>query len=325
MKDYPYMYARASAKKAKLYTERDYENFLKMDANEISRKMEEGEYSKEINEFGSEFNGADLVERALNRNLANTFEHLLKISSEDAKPVIKAYMRRYDIINYKRIIRWKQTNQEEEVEHILYPIGTMGLSFERIRESSLQEIIDHIEFKDSDINYRSRVAGCDSPGEIEACLDKSYAEEIRMVASKSRSKEFKSFVKTEQLYQDIEVALRLKKYDVEREKIEEKLISENIKDIRPVLEADDFELALEEARDITGASGDNLEELEHSIEQRRLEEALATLHREPLGLSSVIGYLVAKTIEVENLRMIARAKETGIQNRETIRENLVIA
>ncbi|EHK00557.1 putative RNA-processing protein, partial [Candidatus Haloredivivus sp. G17] len=55
MKDYPYMYARTSAKKAKLYKERDYEKLLKMDVNEISRKMEEGEYSKEINEFGSEF------------------------------------------------------------------------------------------------------------------------------------------------------------------------------------------------------------------------------------------------------------------------------
>ncbi|EHK01675.1 hypothetical protein HRED_07524, partial [Candidatus Haloredivivus sp. G17] len=35
----------------------------------------------------------------------------------------------------------------------------------------------------------------------------------------------------------------------------------------------------------------------------------------------MIGYLVAKTIEIENLRMIARAKETGIQNQDTIREN----
>jgi vacuolar-type H+-ATPase subunit C/Vma6 len=56
----------------------------------------------------------------------------------------------------------------------------------------------------------------------------------------------------------------------------------------------------------------------------RLERALRTLHREPLGLSSVIGYIVAKEIEIENLRIIARAKETGIQNNDTVRDNLVI-
>ena len=324
MKDYPYMYARTSAKKAKLYRERDYEKLLKMDVNEISRKMEEGEYSKEINEFGSEFNGADLIERALNRNLANTFEHLLKISSEDAKPIIKAYIRRFDIINYKRIIRWKQTDQSEEVQHILYPIGTMGLSFEKITEASLEEIIEQIEFKNSKIDYRSKVSECGEPEEVEKCLEKAYKQEIREIASSTNSKEFQRFVETEQLYQEIEIALRLKKYDVPQEKIMERLSSDK-EELKPILDAKDIKSAIEEAEKLTGASGKNLEELEHSIEQRRLEEALATLHREPLGLSSVIGYLVAKTIEIENLRMIARAKETGIQNQDTIRENLVIS
>lgn len=324
MKDYPYMYARTSAKKAKLYTERDYDKLLKMDVNEISRKLEEGEYSKEINKFGSEFKGADLIERSLNRNLANTLEHLLKISSEDAKPIIKAYIRRFDIINYKRIIRWKQTDQSEEIEHILYPIGTMGLSFEKIREASLEEIIDRIEFKDSDLDYRSKIRECETPEEIEKCLDQAYTQEIRDIASSTKSKEFQSFVETEQLYQDIEIALRLKKYGVSREEITERLASDS-EVLNPVLDAEDTESAIEEAERITDASGENLEELEHSMEQKRLERALATLHREPLGLSSVIGYLVAKTIEIENLRMIARAKETGIQNQDTIRENLVIA
>ena len=319
------MYARASAKKAKLYTEKDYERFLKMEVNEISRKMEEGEYSEEINYFGSEYNGADLIERSLNRNLANTLEHLLKISSEDAKPIIRTYLRRFDIINLKRIIRWKQTDEAEKIEHILYPIGTMGLSFEKIREDSLEEIIEFIEFPDSEMDYRSEVEKCETPQEIEACLDRVYSEEIRNLADKTRSKEFKSFVDTEQLYQDIEVALRMKKYDVPEAEVRSRLTGGKIDEIEDIIQADNLEEAIAKAEELTGAEGENLEELEHSMEQRRLEEALATLHREPLGLSSVIGYMVAKTIEVENLRMIARAKETGIQNKETIRNNLVIA
>lgn len=325
MRDYPYMYARASAKKAKLYTEKDYERFLKMEVNEISRKMEEGEYSEEINYFGSEYNGADLIERSLNRNLANTLEHLLKISSEDAKPIIRTYLRRFDIINLKRIIRWKQTDETEKIEHILYPIGTMGLGFDKIREDSLEEIIEFISFPDSEMDYRSEIEECETPQEIEACLDRVYAEEIRSIAEKTRSKEFKAFVDTEQLYQDIEIALRLKKYDVAEEEIRDRLKAGKTEKIESIIQAEDIDEAIEIAEELSGAEGENLEEFEHSMEQRRLEEALATLHREPLGLSSVIGYMVAKTIEVENLRMIARAKETGIQNRDTIKQNLVIA
>ncbi|MEF8880603.1 MAG: V-type ATPase subunit [Candidatus Nanohaloarchaea archaeon] len=324
MKDYPYMYARASAKKAKLYTEKDYERFLKMEVNEISRKMEEGEYSEEINYFGSEYNGADLIERSLNRNLANTLENLLKISSEDAKPMIRAYLRRFDIINLKQIIRWKQTDGEEKIEHLLYPIGTMGLSFEKIREDSLEEIIEFIGFPDSEADYSKEIEECESPKEIEACLDRVYAKEIRDIADDTRSKEFKAFVESEQLYQDIGIALRLKKYGASPEDIMSRLITYN-REVEDIVNAEEFEEAMKKARELTGAEGEDLEEFEHSMEQRRLQEALATLHREPLGLSSIIGYMVAKTIEIENLRMIARAKETGIQNNETIRQNLVLS
>jgi V/A-type H+-transporting ATPase subunit C len=201
----------------------------------------------------------------------------------------------------------------------------MGLGFDKIREDSLEEIIEFISFPDSEMDYRSEIEECETPQEIEACLDRVYAEEIRSIAEKTRSKEFKAFVDTEQLYQDIEIALRLKKYDVAEEEIRDRLTAGKTEKIESIIQAEDIDEAIEIAEELSGAEGENLEEFEHSMEQRRLEEALATLHREPLGLSSVIGYMVAKTIEVENLRMIARAKETGIQNRDTIKQNLVIA
>lgn len=319
------MYARVSAKKAKLYSEKDYNRFLKMEVNEISRKMEEGSYSKEINQLGSEFSGADLIERSLNLNLSNTFQHLLKISSEDAKPIVQAYIRRFDITQYKRILRWKEGNQEDRIEHIVNLTQTIGLTFEEIKEMTQEEIIESIQFEDSSIDYQERIRKCKSQKEIETCLDKAYAEEMREVAGNTRSKEFQTYVKTEQLYHDIELILRLKKYGLEPEEIRENLTSDGHNKLEPVIQSSDLDSAINHAKEITDATGENLEELEHSIEQRRLQEASATLHREPLGLSSTIGYMVAKTIEVENLRMIARAKETGIQNRDTIKNNLVIA
>lgn len=321
-KDYPYMYARVSAKKKKLYTERDYDNFLKMEVNDISRKMEEGSYKTEINELGSEYSGAELIEKALNLNLANTYENLLEVASEDARPIIRVYLRRFDIINIKRIIRWKETNQSQNIEHILYPIGTLGLSFEEIREDSVDEIIEGLEFESSRVDYQAEIEDCETIREIEACLDRLYSEELRDLADSSGSKEFQKFVRDEQFNQDLKIALRLKKYDVEKEDIMERLFNHEDK-LQELLEAESFEEALEEAEELTGLPAENMEEFEKELDRDRLQRALKALHREPLGLSSTIGYIVAKEIEIENMRMIARAKETGIQNPDTIRKNLV--
>jgi len=324
MKDYPYMCARVSAKNAKLYQRQDYDNLLKMQVNEISRKMEEGDYSSEINKFGSDFNGADLIERAINLNLSNTLKHLIKISSEDAEPIIKAYTRRFDILNYKRILRWKQSNSDEELKNIIYPIDTIELTSEEIQELSFEEIKDHIKFEDSDIDYQDKLKDVESLDEIERKLDQAYAEDLRKLSSKTRSKEFKNFVKTELLYRDLKIMLRLKKYGLAESDIRPELTCLDNNKVEELLKLDTYDETVDKIKDITGAEGERLEELEHSIEQKRLTEALKTMHREPLGLSTVIGYIVAKEAEIENLRMIVRAKETGIKNQDMIRKNLVL-
>ncbi len=315
------MYARVSAKKKKLFTKREYDNLLKMDVNQISRKMEEGSYKKEINELGGEYDGAALIERALNLNLSNTYENLMKISSEDAKPLIRIYLRRFDIINIKRIIRWKETDQSQNIEQILYPIGTLGLSFEEIREDSTQELINKLDFSDSTQNYREELENCDTLEETEDCLDRLYSEELKALAESSGSKEFKKFVEEQQFNQDLKLALRMKKYGISTDEIKSRLFNHE-EELTDLLNTD-FEQALTIAETLTDIQAESLEEFERKMKQDRLERALKSLHREPLGLSSVIGYIVAKEIEIENLRVISRAKETGIQNNDTIRNNLV--
>ncbi len=324
MKDYPYMCARVSAKKAKLYGESEYDNLLKMQVNEISRKMEEGDYSNEINEFGSDFDGANLIERAINLNLSNTLTHLVKISSEDAKPIITAYTRRFDILNYKRILRWKESKSDEELENIIYPIDTIELSSEEIEALSFEELKERIVFEDSSVDYQAKIKDDESLDEIERKLDQAYAEDLRSLASRTRSKEFKNFVETELLYRDLKIILRLKKHGLDQSEILPELTCADDKKVKDLLDLENYGEVIEKVKELTGAEGETLEELEHSIEQKRLTEALKTMHREPLGLSTVVGYIVAKEVEIENLRMIVRAKETGIQNRETIRKNLVL-
>jgi V/A-type H+-transporting ATPase subunit C len=318
------MYARVSGKKKKLYDESDYEKFLKMEVNAISRKMGEGDYRMEIDELGAKYKGATLIENALNRNLANTYGKLIEVASSDAKPVIRTYLRKFDISNIKRILRWKKSDQSEDLERIINLLGTMNIDLDFVREKSFEEIIENIEFKDSKVDYGSKLREADSIEDIERILDDLYAKEIKKVAENSGSEEFRRLIEEEQFNDDLKLAVRMKKYDTERENIENRLFNYTDR-LEEVLEAESFEEAFEEAKNITDIEAENLEEFEHALDQKRLEKALKALHREPLGLSSVIGYLVAKETEIENLRMIARAKETGIKNTETIKEKLVIA
>ncbi len=328
--DYPYMYARVSAKKAKLLEERDYNKLIKMEPSEIARNLEEGEYKEEIDELGSTYEGVELVELALARNLANTFSHLAEISPEALEETMTTYLRRYDILSLKRILRAKKTDKEQELAGLLTPVT--GFTLQELLElsnKSFEHIKDNIEFEDSNINYQEYLEGKEELHEIEAALDQAYFDEMNNLANRIRNSHLKKFIKEEMKYENLKIALRLKKYDVEPDDIRKRLLK-NGRDslLEECINCSSLEEAtgiIEEELDIRFDDDAGLEEIEHQLEVNRLENALKNLHREPLDITSIIGYIVAKTIEVRNLRMLIRAKETGIQNQETIKDNLVIA
>ncbi len=328
--DYPYMYARVSAKKAKLLDERDYNKLVKMEPSEIARNLEEGEYKEEIDELGSSYDGVNLVELALSRNLANTFSHLADISPETLEELMTTYLRRYDILSLKRILRAKKTGREEELTGLLTPVT--GFTLQELNElsnKSFDYIKDNIEFKDSETDYQKYLEGKEELHEIESALDQAYFDEMNKLATRIRNPHLKKFIKEEMKYENLKIALRLKKYDVEPEDIRERLLKNGkdslLEEVINCTSLDEATEIIEDELDIRFEEDDTLEEIEHQLEINRLENATKTLHREPLDITSIIGYIVAKTIEVRNLRMLIRAKETGIQNQETIKDNLVIA
>jgi len=325
-KDYPYMYARVSAKRAKLFDQSDYQSLVKMGPNEITRKLEEGEYKKEINQLGSTYNGVQLAELALARNMSREMGELVEMADGNLQTVIKTYLRKYDILTLKRILRARKTG-EENFEDYLTPIS--ALSTEEIQEmndKTFQEIKDSIGFEGSNVNYQERLEGSETLAEIETALDQAYYDDIMRLAENARNKQLQDFIEEEVEYENLKMALRLKKYDLPAEDIRERLLkTENGKKVEEVIQRD-FEDALNYVINELGLNVDpEIESVEHAIEVHRLNNAIRMLHTQPLGLSSILGYVVAKITEVKNLRMLLRAKETGIQNQETIERQLVLA
>lgn len=328
-RDYPYMYARISAKKAKLLKEKDYENFWKMEANGIARSLGERDYKEDIDDLGSEHEGVELVELALMRNVSRTMNHIVKISPERMEPILRRYLRRYDILSIKRLLRWKKGNQENNIQSFLVPVGDYSFEeLEELSEKSFEEILESIEFPESDIDYKAAIEGENDLRKIERNLDRAYYREIKDLKGKVGGIWFKKFIEREIDYENLQIALRLKKQDLEPEEIREWLVDEDTtKIVEQVINAETIDEAVELVKNSkkTGAiSGETLEEISHSLEVDRLNKAFTSLHIEPLSATAVFGYIVAKMTEVKNLRMMIRAKDTGIENPEKVKENLVI-
>lgn len=329
MRDYPYMSARVSAKKAKLLEQSDYENMLKMEPNEIARRLGEGEYKEDIDDLGSKYEGARLIELALTRNLSRTLSDLVDMAPEKLEKTITVYLRRYDILSLKRIIRWKKTGEKRDIQDLMTPVGSYTYGeLKEISEKSFEEIIESIDFEESDINYAEYLEGKEEFSEIETALDQAYFDELGKLADGIRKKDLEEFIQSEMEHQNIKITLRLKKYGISEEKIRERLLKiNNGKIVDKVVEAQDFEEALNVVKDsglLPDRTSEDLENIEHEMEVKRLSEALMSFHQTPLGITPIIGYIIAKVTEVRNLRMLIRAKETGIQNNDTIRRNLVM-
>lgn len=329
MRDYPYMSARVSAKKAKLLEQSDYENLLKMQPNEIARRLGEGEYQEDIDELGSKYEGARLVELALTRNLSRTLSDLVDMSPETLQKTITVYLRRYDILSLKRLLRWKKSGEKGSIENLLTPVGSYSYGeLKELSNKNIEEIIESIRFKDSDIDYSDYLEEKEEVSEIETALDQAYFDELGLLADSAKNDDLKEFIQNEMEYQNIRIALRLKKYGISNEEIRKRMLEiDNGKIVEKVIEAQDFEAAIEVVKDsglLPERASKDLEDIEHEMEVKRLSEALLTFHKEPLGITPIIGYVVAKITEVRNLRMLIRAKDTGIQNNDTIRRNLVM-
>ena len=327
-RDYPYMYARVSAKKAKLLDERDYQNLWKMQPNGIARNLGEKDYKKDIDSLGSEHEGVELVELALMRNLSRTMRDLVEISPESLQPVIEGYLRRYDIISIKRLLRWKKGGEDGNIHSFLVPVGDYDLErLEELAEKDFEEIVESINFPESNIDYQEVLTSQSDIRKIERDLDRAYYKDLKDIKGTVSSIWFDEFIDREIEYENLKIALRLKKHCIKEDKIREWLITEQpTKVVEKVIKTESIEQAVEEvSQHIDIDNGETLEEIEHQLEIYRLNKAMKTAHVEPLSATSILGYIVAKIVEVKNLRMLIRAKETGIQNEETIKKKLVIA
>lgn len=342
--NYEYVTARVRSRRSRLFDEDDYGNLVRMGPGEISRFMEESDYQEEMDTLGARRSGVDLIEHALNRNLAKDFDDLLRWADGPLYDDIARYLRKFDAWNVKTILRGVYSEADREsVEIDLIRTGELDEDrLDRLLDaSSVGEVVESLSgtifgdrLEDAYGEYES--SGALVP--LENAIDRAYYEELlggRPVQSGDANRLYARFLEAEIDFRNVRNALRLARSGADTDPTEYFIsggrlfdetelsqIADNPGELRARLAdsryGDDLDEALDELEDAESLIG-----FERALDAALLEYSHHLSNWYPLSVCPVFAYILAKEREVDNVRAIARGKEAGL-GPETIEEELVI-
>jgi V/A-type H+-transporting ATPase subunit C len=337
MRHFAYFNARVLAMRGKLLPKETYNKFLQMDIPEIARFLGETEYRVEIEQLGKRYRGVDLVEYSINRNLAKTFHGLIKKAQGELQELLVDFMKYYDLENVTIVLRGKLSSiPEEEMREALIPAGVLtDTELNRLIEATYEETLEMLPR----MGFGNAVEWLrDKPlPEVEDLLIRDYyATLLENTAGGSKNMElFNEFVRIDIDFMNLINFLRLKRDDETPAKVMEYMMEGGMvlpmKKLRNLaaMEMDEVLTTVEGLKyfrespgALTGAK-DSLTALEASLLKFQLDHAVRVGRQDPLSISVVLSYFLAKKVEVANIRNIVRGKEGELPT-ELIRKQLVV-
>jgi len=337
--NYAYTAARVRAKRAKLLPKETYPRMLNMSVTEITRLLQESEYKREIDELGARYAGIDLLEIALNANLANTYRMMIKISQAGARAIVISYLRRYDVENVKTVLRARISGAPASaVDEALIPAGQIPVElFRRMSMGTLEEAVALLE----GTPYHEAVAeiGSKPLHIVEDRLHRNYYADLIRAGQNTDvpTALFNRLMRMEIDIQNIDSLLRLKRDGADPGAILEHMIPGGYEITRAelarlsaltwseMLSAFEKFSYWESIHERVGAlkEGDTLRDVETALYKRIAQQAFKFSSAYPLSVLPIMGYIFSKRIEVDNIRTIARGKTSQLSD-ETIQKHLVL-
>jgi V/A-type H+-transporting ATPase subunit C len=315
-----------------------------MDTHEITRFLGESQYKKEITELGLKAKGFQLIDLALNRNIAEVYQQILGFCEGDLTTMVSAYLQREDIWNIKTILRGKSYNAKpEDIMRALRSAGKYPEEYwqEIVQNSkTVQEAIELLNGND----YYEIIKDFKQDWEThpELCENKLEQAYYRFLLNSIHSRSepnrlFLEFIREEIDLANIKTLLMTKYESVEPTAIASMiLLGGKIPDktIQLLLNVSDFKQFLEELqkipeyhtiRDPIGMieQTSTLSHVIRVLEKDHLTKATKKSYLHPLSILPILDYFLRKRIEVENLRILTKVKEKGLPE-QVIKELLVV-
>ncbi|WP_129114388.1 V-type ATP synthase subunit C [Halegenticoccus tardaugens] len=337
-----YVNARVRARRGALYSDEDYRKLVRMGPAEIARFMEESEYEAEINALGARYSGVDLIEYALNRNLAKQFDDILDWANGRLYGLIARYLRKFDAWNVKTVLRGLYSELDRQaIEDDLIRAGEFDerLVNRLLDAGSIEEaveLLDRTIFGDAlaDAYEDYEETGVLVP--LENAVDRAFYENLLdgLVVDEA-TQQYHEFLRAEIDFRNARNALRLARSGAEIDPSEYYIdggrlfnaselsalaqnTDELVSRIRDSAYGDDLSAAVDELEQAESLIG-----FERALEAALLEYSDSLGYVFPLSVTPIISYILAKEREVENIRAIARGREAGL-DAEEIEEELVI-
>ena len=340
---YPYTYVRTMVMRTMLLRAETYHKLLKMDFNEIARFLEETTYKQSIDALAGSITGAELIEAALNDNLAKTFAKLRRSSPPELGILINEYLKRKDIEDIKTIIRAVLVKADENIiEQNISGAGTLSRRelLALFRLANIEHIlrgITFIPFERLKSAYEAYTRN-NSLAALENALDRFYYRSLLSLSGRlpKEGEIFKDFLLKEIQILNLLTIIRLKHAQADTKTIMNHLIFTDDEAYQQTLEKwidSDFPTLIKLTqrfayKDIIARGladyekSGSLVPLEAGLSTYLYRTSLHHLHKHPLSIDVILGFLFAKDVEVKNLRAIVKGKKLGVSE-QFIEEHLV--
>ncbi|MFB6188975.1 MAG: V-type ATP synthase subunit C [Halapricum sp.] len=344
--NYEYVTARVRSRRAVLFDEDDYRKLVRMGTGEIARFMAESEYEDEMDDLGARHSGVDLIEYALNRNLAKHFEDLLRWSEGRLYDYVARYLRKFDAWNVKTAIRGVYSEADPEVIEADY-IRAGELSERQLdrmaNADSIGMVVDMLDRTIFGDALEDALGDYEDTGllvPLENAVDRTFFEDLDEGLPSAADADmptqlYAEFITAEIDFRNVRNALRIARsgadmdpsayfidggrlFDADELRQLVGNTDQLVEHVNQSVYGDDLDEALELLADAESLIG-----FEHALDAALLEYSDRLSNRYPLSVCPVLSYILAKEREVDNIRAIARGREADLPPEE-IEDELVI-
>jgi V/A-type H+-transporting ATPase subunit C len=337
IRHFAYLNARVQAMRGRLLPRDTYAKLLQMEIPQIARFLGETEYKAEIEQLTKRYRGVDLVEAALNQNLASTFQGLIHKAQYELKDVLELYLRRYDIENIVTVFRGKLSDVgPDELKEALIPAGELKVAqLHALVDASYDDMLEALR----KLGYPEVVEAIKERPlpEVDDMMRMRYYEEL-LKATEEGGKSMAllhRFARSEVDFRNLINLLRLKRDQQPTNVIMEYMIPNGLELSRKELEgwaSMEFDAAIADVehqpyfRETAGAlrqASYSLVALEAELTRQSLRWASRQSRVNPLSILVPLSFILAKQVEVDNIRSIVRGKEGGLPL-DLIRRTIVV-
>lgn len=339
---FPYTYpnARVRARHGRLFSDKEFSEIIESQNVEEVKNYLRGvpDYAKYIDKYP--------LEKALDAQLAETYDLIAKISPDNSKEIFKFLLKRWDIKNIKSIIIAKEAGlSQAETRDMIVPFGELTDKLDSLIEAeNVTEVINGLEGTEYPKILEDAVPIYKETGlllPIEDAMDKYILRNLLRTSATPEDDNTSLLhnyigtmvdvanikiilrAKVDNLkFEDIEAYMISDGYQVREWKLKELMEAEDVEGVISGLEGTDYAPLLSEAMSEYKETG-SMASLESSLDGYVTKTAKTISRKNQFGIGPMIGFLSSKEIEIKNLKIIARGKREGEISPSMIKEMLI--